>query len=367
MTLPCRERTRPVRDRPPLRRACDPVLRPFPLRRSPLALVHGAMLLLATGASAQITASEAASTTQTISGTELEVAYSRPSLRGRGTPFGDIVAFDDTWTGGANRATTFRTSADIVLGGAPVPAGRYSVWLEVTDASEWRVMLHADTTLFHVPHPPIDSAQIVGIARRERGADVLETLAWRFDDVAWNGAVLTLAWGRERIRIPLEVDPGVTLSVSAEEAARYVGTWRIDDSGGRPPADRIEEALADPELGDDVRLYWEMMRDTPTERAIDIVWDSEEGRLYRTDPPFVQVWALFAGMGEGDPRFELLVPRAEGVFAPTMALGGELMSFNAEFADFMEFTAFDDDGTALAFEVRNGDDEVVMTGVRTGG
>ncbi len=343
------------------------VLRSPFLRPSPLVVVHCAALLLATGASAQITASEAASTTQTISGTELEVAYSRPSLRGRGTPFGDIVAFDDTWTGGANQSTTFRTSRDVVVGGAPVPAGLYSVWLEVVEGPEWRVMLHADTTLFHVPHPPIDSAQIVGTARREQGADVLETLAWRFDDVTWNGAVLTLAWGRERIRIPVEVDPGITLSVTAEEAARYVGTWRIDDSGARPPADRIDDALATPDLGNDVRNYWEMMRDTPTEREIDIVWDSADGRLYRTDPPFVQVWAPFAGLGEGDPRFELLVPRAEGIFAPTMALGGELMSFNAEFSNFMEFTAFDDDGRALAFEVRNGDDEVVMTGARAGG
>lgn len=329
-----------------------------------LALACGAVLWLPRAGHSQITASEPASAIQTISGTDLEVAYSRPSLRGRGAPFGDIVAFDDTWTGGANQATTLRTSKDILLGGVTVPAGRYSIWLEVSEAAEWRVMLHTDTTLYHVPHQAIDSAQIVASARRERGADVLETLAWRFDDVAWNGALLTLAWGRERVRIPLEVDPGITLAVSAGEAERYVGRWRIDDSGGRPPPQQIEEALADPAIDDDVRSYWEMMRDTPAERDVDIVWDPGEARLYRTDAPFARVWSQFMGMGEGDPRFELLVPRAEGVFAPTLALGGELMSFDPEFSDFMEFTDFDDRGVALAFEVRNGDDEIVMRGER---
>lgn len=326
--------------------------------------VWSALLLIPTASSAQITASEAASTSQTISGTELEIEYSRPSLRGRGGPFGNIVAFDDTWTGGANRATTLRTSADIVLGGVPVPEGRYSLWLEVSESADWRVMLHGDTTLFHVPHPPIDSAQIVVDARREQQSDVVETLAWRFDDVSWNGALLTLAWGRERIRIPLEVDPGITLAVSREEADRYVGTWVVDDSADRPPEERIEGALADPDLDDAMRSYWEMLRDTPTRREVHIVWDADEGRLYRTDPAFAAVWSGFMGMGTGDPRLELLVPRAEGVFAPTIAVGGELMSFNPEFSNFLEFTAFDDEGQATAFEVRNGDDEVVMTGER---
>lgn len=327
----------------------------------------GAALVFPAATLAQITASEAASTTQTISGTELEIEYSRPSLRGRGGPFGAIVAFDDTWTGGANRATTLRTSGDIVLGGVAVPAGRYSVWLEVSEASEWRVMLHDDTTLYHVPHPPIDSSRIVVAARREQGDDVHETLSWRFDDVAWNGALLTLAWGRERVRLPLEVDPGITLSVTRAQAQRYVGTWAIDDAGDRPPAERIETVLSNPQLDATARLYWELMRDAPTRREVEIVWDSDDGRLYRTDPAFAEVFAIFVGLGADDPRLELLVPRAEGIFAPTMAVGGELMSFNAEFSDFMEFTAFDDEGRATAFEVRNGDDEVVMTGRRVGG
>jgi hypothetical protein len=184
---------------------------------------------------AQIVASGSATLTQSLSGTELELLYSRPSLRGRAVIFGGIQPIGETWTGGANDATELRLSKDVIMGGVEVPAGAYSLWFDVGEGNDWRLMLHEDTTMFHAPHPPIDEEQILVPVRREQRVDVYETLTWSVEDLTWNGGTLALAWGTERLRVPIEVDPGITLTVPEEEAARYTGEWRIEDAANRPP------------------------------------------------------------------------------------------------------------------------------------
>ena len=63
----------------------------------------------------------------TLGSAELWIDYGRPLKRGR-TIFGNIVPFDTVWRTGANAATQFRTSVDVRIGDALVPAGTYTLW-----------------------------------------------------------------------------------------------------------------------------------------------------------------------------------------------------------------------------------------------
>ncbi|MBC7789989.1 MAG: DUF2911 domain-containing protein [Anaerolineae bacterium] len=63
----------------------------------------------------------------TIGGANITVAYSRPSMRGR-TIFGELVPFDEVWRTGANNATAFSTSRDLMFDGVTVPAGSYTLY-----------------------------------------------------------------------------------------------------------------------------------------------------------------------------------------------------------------------------------------------
>jgi len=63
----------------------------------------------------------------TIGGAALLVDYGRPSKRGR-TLLGSVVPFDSVWRTGANAATQFSTSADLQVGDAVIPAGKYTLW-----------------------------------------------------------------------------------------------------------------------------------------------------------------------------------------------------------------------------------------------
>lgn len=58
---------------------------------------------------------------------EIDVIYSRPFLKGR--EFGkDIVPFGKVWRTGANEATIFENSKDILIEGKVLPAGKYSLY-----------------------------------------------------------------------------------------------------------------------------------------------------------------------------------------------------------------------------------------------
>ena len=70
---------------------------------------------------AQIRASELGTMTQTIDGTKITVEYSRPRSRGRDPLFGTkAVRWGETWTPGANWATTLELNKNVKIDGKPV-------------------------------------------------------------------------------------------------------------------------------------------------------------------------------------------------------------------------------------------------------
>ncbi|WP_229802409.1 DUF2911 domain-containing protein [Echinicola pacifica] len=69
-----------------------------------------------------------ATATGEINGATITINYSSPSVRGR-VIWGDLVPFDQVWRAGANEATTFQTSKDIMVEGEKLPAGTYSFFI----------------------------------------------------------------------------------------------------------------------------------------------------------------------------------------------------------------------------------------------
>ncbi|MCH1572003.1 MAG: DUF2911 domain-containing protein, partial [Longimicrobiales bacterium] len=234
-----------------------------------------ALLVLPEPGSAQA-ASELATFTQIISGTEIEIEWSRPSVRGRDVIFGQQIPWGEVWTPGANMATTIRFSKDVVLSGTEVPAGHYSVWLRVMESEPWRLALHAETALPHSAHPPIEEAVLHVGVERGRTADVQESLEWDLDRIRLDGAELIMHWGRDRVMIPLEVDPGVTLATPVAEALAVVGEWMYDDRASLPTAEQIERFTGgNPE--DPTGRYFEVLISEPRPRPIRIEYDEESG------------------------------------------------------------------------------------------
>src|SRR5256886_16261142 len=60
-------------------------------------------------------------------GKTITVDYSSPRVRGRKI-FGEHEPYGKVWRAGANEATTFVTTADLMVGGAHVSAGSYTIF-----------------------------------------------------------------------------------------------------------------------------------------------------------------------------------------------------------------------------------------------
>jgi hypothetical protein len=95
--------------------------------------------------------SPAASTSCDLGGGKtIKTDYSSPRLKGR-KMIGDHEPYGKVWRTGANEATTFVTSADIVVGGKAVPAGSYTIFT-VPNADKWTLIVNKKTGEWGIPY-----------------------------------------------------------------------------------------------------------------------------------------------------------------------------------------------------------------------
>jgi hypothetical protein len=194
-----------------------------------------ALVILPLPLSAQVRASEVGSMTQMIDGTKLSMEYSRPRLRGRDTLFSKYdMRWGDTWTPGANWATTLELSKPVKLNGRPVPKGKYSVWMVLRRDADWTIVLDPKTHIYHLSPPDSNASQIRFAARAER-APLTDVLTWSMPAMRMNGGSLVFEWERWRVPIDVEVEPSLTTTLSAADAAPYLGryTWTELDRTGK--------------------------------------------------------------------------------------------------------------------------------------
>ena len=83
-------------------------------------------------------------------GKTIKTNYSSPRMKGRKI-YGDLVPFGEVWRTGANEATTFVSSADVVVGGKTVPAGSYTIFT-VPGADKWTLIVNKKTGEWGIPY-----------------------------------------------------------------------------------------------------------------------------------------------------------------------------------------------------------------------
>jgi len=108
----------------------------------------------ATAFSAQSPSLAASASCDLVAGKTVKTDYSITRMKGRKI-YGDLVPFGQVWRTGANEATTFVTSADIVVGGTNVPAGKYTIFT-VPNADKWSLVISKGTGEWGTQYPGQD-------------------------------------------------------------------------------------------------------------------------------------------------------------------------------------------------------------------
>lgn len=84
-------------------------------------------------------------------GKSVTIDYSSPRKKGRNV-FTDVVKYGEVWRTGANEATTFVTTADVMVGGTHVPAGSYTLFT-VPGKDKWTLVISKKTGEWGTDYP----------------------------------------------------------------------------------------------------------------------------------------------------------------------------------------------------------------------
>jgi len=197
--------------------------------------------------------------------TEIEVEYSRPSMRGREV-FGNLVPYEQLWRTGANKNTVVSFSDNVKVGGKEIEAGSYALYSRPGEAV-WEVIFYSDTENWGTPQN-WDASKVAASVKVEvlKMPMHVETFTITIDDLTNNSANLGILWEDVYVGVPIEVPTSAKAQKSIEAvmagptgrdyyaAASYYFEEGIDMAKAK---EWIDKAVAmDPEG----KQYWVLRR-----------------------------------------------------------------------------------------------------------
>jgi len=162
-----------------------------------IALFSVVALLLCSAAFAQMGGggarpSPAASATCDLgAGKTIKTDYSSPRVKGRKI-YGELVAFGQVWRTGANEATTFVPSADVVVGGKTVPAGSYTIFT-IPNADKWTLIINKKTGEWGIPYKYKEDELGRVSMKASHTPSPVENFTIALDSTG-SGCTLTMSW-----------------------------------------------------------------------------------------------------------------------------------------------------------------------------
>jgi len=224
------------------------------LKRSWSLLAVLCVLCCAAGASAQVTLprpSQKASVMQRIGVTDVTITYSRPAVKGRqiwGDPLpgqaadvkgeatlddqnkrpknAAIVPWGHVWRTGANEATMFVVTDDVLINGQKLPAGSYSLHT-IPNKDEWTIVFNGTANQWGSfdYDPAKDTLRVKAKPQWMNTSE--EYLSYSFDPVSDDSAQVNIRW--EKISVPFTVKVPDVNAVTMSKLQNTVSEAKADD------------------------------------------------------------------------------------------------------------------------------------------
>jgi len=196
--------------------------------------------------------SQKASVMQSIGVTDVTITYHRPAVKGRkiwGDPLpgqadtkgeatlddqnarpkdAAIVPWGHVWRAGANDATVFEVTDDVLINGQKLPAGKYSLHT-IPNKDEWTIIFNSDAGQWGSFSYDQSKDALRVKAKPEWVADSQELLQYTIPSETANTAQVVLRW--EKVRVPFTVEvPNVEAVWRAKADAAIAANptdWRL--------------------------------------------------------------------------------------------------------------------------------------------
>ena len=165
--------------------------------------------------------SQKSTLTQTVGLTDLSITYSRPSVKGR-TIWGELVPYDKVWRTGANEATTFTVSDDVLVEGQKLAKGTYSLHT-IPGKSDWTIIFNSDADQWG-SYAYDETKDVLRVKVRPEAAEFAETMGFEMPKVTTDKATVRIHW--EKLAVPFTVDTEATKKTMANLKNAMKPDWR---------------------------------------------------------------------------------------------------------------------------------------------
>jgi Protein of unknown function (DUF2911) len=137
--------------------------------------------------------------TATIAGKAITITYSSPRVKGReGHIFtkDGLISHDPhypVWRAGANAATTLKTDAELKIGDLIVPAGTYTLFVDISNPDQWELIVSKKTGEWGLAYDPADDLGRVKM-KMTKPLSMVEDLKYTITNLGGTTAKITLEW-----------------------------------------------------------------------------------------------------------------------------------------------------------------------------
>jgi hypothetical protein len=228
------------------------------MHKNRLLVLFAGVLLAGTAAQAQTAtgetlmlnlprASQHARVSQRIGITDITINYHRPRANGRQV-WGKLVPYGQVWRAGANENTTITFTDPVTIEGQQLDKGTYGLHM-IPGEKEWTVIFSKNSSAWgSFTYKQDEDALRVTV--KPAAADPHDALAYDFDDVKADSAVVTMRWDKVAVPFKVQVNVNDIVTASIHQQIRglnqyYWEGW--DDAAQYLLANKInlDEALKD--------------------------------------------------------------------------------------------------------------------------
>lgn len=168
-----------------------------------------------------------ASVMQQVGLTDITIEYSSPAVKGRKI-WGELVPYDKLWRAGANAATKITFSKDVVIEGANVAKGTYSIFA-IPSADKWTIIINKDANASTDSYK--EENDVARFPVKMTDANFSERLHYWFSNFTEEKTTINLAW--EKVTVSFDV-ACATSKQAAENIDKALGaTWMQYNNAAR--------------------------------------------------------------------------------------------------------------------------------------
>ncbi|HEY5824325.1 MAG TPA: DUF2911 domain-containing protein [Cyclobacteriaceae bacterium] len=134
----------------------------------------------------------------------ITILYTAPAVRNR-IIWGGLIAYDQVWSTGAHKATSFEINHSFSIGGKRIPAGKYGIFT-IPGKDKWTFILNKNWNQHLADdYDSKDDVTRITVAPKNL-SKIQERLGYSIKELSETECVLEISWEKIKIGVPIQIN-----------------------------------------------------------------------------------------------------------------------------------------------------------------